>query len=102
MTLITLPHELTIYTVCECAPQWREAMHAADALPAEQHHIEVDASGVNEVDGAGVQLLIALHHTASHKGRALVLAQPSAALRRACDRLGAHALLSTTTEEAHA
>lgn len=102
MTMFTLPPELTIYTVCECAPTWREAMHAADALPAEVHHIEVDASGVNEVDGAGVQLLIALHHTANHKGRPLVLTQPSAALRRACERLGALALLGTATEEAHA
>lgn len=83
-----LPEELTIFTVGEWLPLVRGL---AQQVAGEK--IVVDASEVQEADGAGVQLLISLANTVSARGVALVLSTPSAALSKACADLGARFLI---------
>lgn len=78
-----LPTELTIYTAAETRAAWLAALSA----PAEGP-LRVDAAGVTEVDGAGVQLLLALRRSLAARERALQLVGPSGALDSACRRLG--------------
>jgi anti-anti-sigma regulatory factor len=84
-----LPVELTIYAVTELRAQWLAAL---DAGPPEGDCV-VDASAVAEVDGAGVQLLVALSRQLAAHERGLRLVSPTAALRDACATLGLSALL---------
>ena len=84
-----LPAELTIYAVSELRTQWLAAL---DAGPGEGDCV-VDASAVAEVDGAGLQLLVALSRQLAAHDAALRLASPTAALRDACATLGLSALL---------
>ncbi len=85
-----LPEELTIFTVGEWLPRVRELV---DRVAGES--IVVDASEVQEADGAGVQLLVSLANTVAARGAALVLSTPSAALAKACADLGARFLIDT-------
>jgi ABC-type transporter Mla MlaB component len=92
-----LPAELTIYTVGEVYPKalaWMAAGEAA-AAPADDmlDTLSLDASGVHEVDGAGVQLLISLSNSLARQGRTLALSDPAAPLVTACTLLGATELL---------
>jgi ABC-type transporter Mla MlaB component len=98
----SLPAELTIYTVAEQLPQWLAwlaqsqgagAGDPADAADAAVGGLFIDASAVAEVDGAGIQLLLSLHKALAAEDALLYLEQPSAVLRKACDALGASALL---------
>jgi anti-anti-sigma regulatory factor len=50
--------------------------------------LPVDASAVNEVDAAGLQLLVALSKSLSGRFRPLQLVNPSAPLVSACQALG--------------
>jgi anti-anti-sigma regulatory factor len=83
----TLPVELSIYSVGELKGQWLGWISEAPAEP-EAEHWALDASTVNEVDAAGLQLLLALSHTLSQQDQRLVLLHPSAALSEACAALG--------------
>ena len=85
---LALPAELTIYTAGETRPQWLAWLAADDA-----ESLQVDASGVTEVDAAGVQLLVALDRALAAQHRGLHLQGPSPALRGACERLGLTGLL---------
>ncbi len=85
---LALPAELTIYTVGETRPQWLAWLAADDA-----ETFRADASGVTEVDAAGVQLLVALARAVELQRRRLQLDGPSPALRGACERLGLTGLL---------
>jgi len=85
MTTLHLPPELSIYTAAELHPQWlawaeQQSQAQADAL--------VDAAAVDQVDGAGVQLLVALQRGLAARGCALRLNTPSRPLSQACDALG--------------
>lgn len=85
MHTLHLPAELTIYAVAELHPQWLAwAQHAAgpDGPPT------VDGSAVEQVDGAGLQLLVALQHSLAGSGQPLRLTGASDALRDACAALG--------------
>lgn len=53
----------------------------------------VDARGVEEVDAAGLQLLVALSKTLAARRRPLQLVNPSSVLAGACDALGVASLL---------
>lgn len=98
--LPALPGELSIYTAAQTRTQWLEWL-AADAaasdggaaLPA------LEAAHVDTVDGAGLQLLVALSHTLRERGHVLVLSAPSEALRSACSVLGLQALLPSAEEQ---
>lgn len=85
---LALPAELTIYTAGETRPQWL-AWLAADGAES----LQVDASGVNEVDAAGLQLVVALSRALEAQHRRLQLDRPSPALQTACERLGLTGLL---------
>ncbi|MEY4764408.1 MAG: hypothetical protein RI907_1081 [Pseudomonadota bacterium] len=101
---LSLPEELTIYTVGEHAPLWRDALLAADAEPPAGPYV-IDCSAVQEIDGAGVQLVVSLAHALKARHWPCQLQSPTPALADAFDRLGAHPLLtelSTTAEEAAA
>ena len=54
----------------------------------------LDAAGVQEVDAAGVQLLLALQRTLAARQQALGLVRPSSALAAACQALGAQLLMA--------
>ncbi|MDE2368524.1 MAG: STAS domain-containing protein [Burkholderiales bacterium] len=84
---LTLPLELSICTAAETAAAWLDWLDGPDPGPV------VDAADVEIVDGAGVQLLLALARALHRRGRELTLVDPSEPLRRACIALGAHALV---------
>jgi anti-anti-sigma regulatory factor len=92
-----LPAELTIYTVTEQHAQYLAWLNAvADATAADSAHdeaFELDGANVDEVDAAGVQLLLAFSNALIQTQRSLRLRDPSLALAQACDALGASALL---------
>lgn len=90
-----LPTELTIYHV---AALHQQCMAWLKKIPKSRKNSEcspwpVDASEVQEVDAAGVQLLVALSHSLHLKRRRLQLDNPSAALSTACEGLGIATLL---------
>jgi ABC-type transporter Mla MlaB component len=96
-TLHALPSELTIYTVGEMLPQFK------DWLTAEPGTLRIQASAVCEVDAAGVQLLLSLAKTLQAKDERLELVDASAGLTAACQALGVTGQLQWTSEgETHA
>ena len=84
---LLLPAELTIYTAGELHPQWLAWLqHAAAAdvgVPA-----VLQAATVDQVDGAGLQLLLALRKSLLAQGRALQWQGASEPLFRAAAALG--------------
>ena len=82
-----LPSELTIYTVGETHPVCLGWLDAGSDDP-----LQVDASAVDEIDAAGVQLLLALSHGLGRQERRLQLLNASPTLAAACEALGAQAL----------
>lgn len=83
---LSLPAELTIYTVGELRPQWLtwlSELGADDATEA-----PVDGSAVDQIDAAGVQLLVALSRSLSAAQRSLQFLNPSPVLANACVALG--------------
>lgn len=84
---LVLPRELTIYTASETRTDWLTWLAA---LPEDA---PVDGAQVDQVDGAGLQLLVALRHAVVQHGRAWQLTAASGTLRQACQALGAAVLL---------
>ncbi len=81
---LSLPAELTIYTVGELHPQWLAWLQQGAAnAPA-----ELQATAVEQVDGAGLQLLLSLARAATERGRALRIQSPSVVMRTGCAALG--------------
>ena len=90
-----LPAELSIYTAAETRAAWLAWLAADDAASGRSDAAAlVDASAVDVVDGAGVQLLISLRRTLHDRGIALALSAPSRVLQDGCAALGAEALLA--------
>lgn len=85
-SVLSLPRELTIYTVGELHPQWLDWLHTPG-------NDTVDAAPVDEVDAAGVQLLLSLQYALHNDARRLQLLNPSPALVAACTTLGLASLL---------
>lgn len=98
----SLPAELTIYTVGECYPTALQWISPDDTDSAADDALRVDASGVEEVDGAGIQLLMALFNSLARQGRSLVLVDPAAPLVAACSSLGTNFLLGADAQGAKA
>ncbi len=90
----TLPAEMTVYTVAELRGPLL-AWAGARALSEAEVWL-LDAAGVEEVDTAGVQLLLALARSAELAAAALRLQHPSPALLAACQALGVDVPLSNT------
>lgn len=93
---LTLPRELTIYTVAELRPQWLGWLSALSTDAPADLSATVQAAEVEEVDAAGVQLVVALAHALRQQGLALALQQPSAAWAQALAALGLDTFFSTT------
>lgn len=91
---LELPREL-------CAPAVA-ALRAdcLDWLDADDADERVGAASVEEVDAAGVQLLVSLSRSLAARGRALHLLAPSAPLRDACRTLGVPGLTDTAEGDA--
>jgi len=62
--------EFTIYRAAELAPAMKAALDEVAAGGA----LEIDLSGVTEMDSAGVQLLMSAKRSAAESGRALRMA----------------------------
>ncbi len=86
--ILALPQELSIYTASETRADWLTWL---GDLPDE---FEIDGSAVEQVDGAGLQLLVALCHAVKHRGRPWRLVSVSATLQAACLALGVSAVLT--------
>lgn len=87
--------ELTIYRAAELKQQVLDAMATgADTV--------FDLSGVEEIDTAGIQLLLLAQREAAARGGTLRLEAPSAAVREALDLLAVTALLNTTNQPGEA
>lgn len=87
-TPLALPPELTIYSVGELHPQWLAWLgQGAATLPADAP-AEVHAAAVDQVDAAGLQLLVSLQRALAERGRTLQLQAASGVLRSSCEALG--------------
>lgn len=97
-TPLALPSELTIYSLGALKALWLDSLpkpprsrrplsHEASAWP-------VESSAVNEVDAAGIQLLLALASALKARRRTLQLVNPSGPLITACMSLGVSSLLA--------
>ena len=67
---------MTIYTAAE----WRDTLLAATDAAG---NVELDLSGVNDIDAAGIQLLVSLRMEAQACARALRLVATSERIREA-------------------
>lgn len=88
---LELPAELTIYAVAEIRGTmlaWL-ARQEASALDT----VEIDAGHVNDVDGAGLQLVISLLQTLTHQRRDWRFSACSSCMRDASQLLGGVDLL---------
>lgn len=96
---LRLPAELTIYTAAETRSAWLAWLAGETGM--DEPVCAVDASACDEVDAAGLQLLVALAHSLARRQRRLQLLQPSGPLRAACTELGlADLLLVADAQEA--
>jgi ABC-type transporter Mla MlaB component len=97
-TPLTLPSELTIYSLGTLKALWLDALPkpSKSKRPASKDASPwaVDSSTVNEVDAAGVQLLLALERALTARRRTLQLVNPSTPLVNACRSLGVSSLLT--------
>lgn len=84
---LSLPAELSIYTVGELRPQWL-AWLALLATPDAPVEVSIDGSAVDQIDAAGVQLLAALSRSLAALQRAWCLIDASPVLSSACATLG--------------
>lgn len=83
---LVLPAELTIYTASATRADWLAWLDSPDLDRKSMVHI--DAASVEDVDGAGVQLLGALLRSLLEQALAWQVLAPSAALLEACRVLG--------------
>lgn len=73
--------EMTIYSAAELKPVLLDALNQSD-------EIEIDLSGVSELDTSGVQLLMLMKREAAAAGKALKLAGHSPAVLEVFELLG--------------
>ncbi len=89
---LALPAELTLYTVADCQPRWQQWLAETEG-PA-----VADAGAVDEVDAAGLQLVLALALALERDGRHLAIHAPSERFAAACRTLGLATLLAAEAE----
>jgi ABC-type transporter Mla MlaB component len=97
-TPLTLPSELTIYSLGTLKERWLDALPppSKSKRPSAKGagSWTVDSSRVSEVDAAGIQMLLALATALKARRRTLHLVNPSTPLITACTSLGASSLLA--------
>jgi ABC-type transporter Mla MlaB component len=100
-TFLSLPAELTIYTVAALQPEGLVALggSADGAAAAGPAPARVAADRVAEIDAAGLQLLLSLSNALARRHRRLHLVDPSRALVAACAALGVTSLLGDADSE---
>ncbi len=96
--VLALPSELTIFTVGELHPQWLAWL--ADATQPGRETAQLEATAVDAVDGAGLQLLLSLKRTLADRGVKVTLTDPSHTLCQACEALGLAETLGLPAVEA--
>lgn len=87
-----LPAELTIYSVTETRAAllaWLESQNLDAGMP-----VDIGGANIEDIDGAGLQLLGALTQTLSQRGVAWRVTDPSRTLLEACQVLGSSTWLS--------
>ncbi len=95
-----LPGEVTIYSVSELKVQclaWMGASAPDNETGGDRWPL--DASAVDQIDAAGIQLLIALSRSLARLDKTLLLQQPSVPLATACAALGLTFWLDSCTTE---
>ena len=81
---LALPAELTIYTVGELRLQWLNWLTEGTLAP----QARIEGNAVEQIDGAGLQMLLALGRSLEAAGRSLHIEGASAVLRSGCEALG--------------
>ncbi|WP_428240287.1 STAS domain-containing protein [Gynuella sp.] len=79
--------EMTIYTILELKEK-------IAAMLADAHNITLDLSAVNEIDSAGIQLLLVLHNNRLKHQYSLTLTHPHDCVTDAFATLGLQSYLS--------
>lgn len=94
---LNLPSEVTIYVATELRGAWLDWLEhrAGDA-----DEVVADGHAVEEIDAAGLQVLLALARSLEARSQRLRIQRPSEALQQACGRLGARHLLAADEEHA--
>ncbi|MDN6861065.1 STAS domain-containing protein [Pseudomonas sp. CAN2814] len=90
---LALAGNLTIYEMGHASAALREAVLTARIEVADPWRL--DLSAVEEIDTAGVQLLLSLRKQLQRHGAHLTLLNPSAAVRQIIDLLRLHLALPT-------
>lgn len=94
-----LPGELTIYSAAETREALLGWLHRQDLGSTDL--LEIGAAQVEEVDGAGLQLLGALAQTLAKQGVPWKVCDASAPMRDACQVLGASNWLDNSAAKVH-
>ncbi|HMW23449.1 MAG TPA: STAS domain-containing protein [Burkholderiaceae bacterium] len=94
----SLPAELTIYHVSACAEQALRWLADQDASEPGAATMRLRGDAVEDIDSAGVQLLLSLARSLDRRGQRLELQAPSPALREALACLDATDLLADEQE----
>jgi len=79
--------ELGIAQAADVQASWLQTLAELDT-ETPTHPPTLDLSTVQEIDSAGVQLLLALRRALTERGLTLQLGEPSAVVREALARLG--------------
>ena len=94
--LFQLPSEMTIYSVGLTRDALLAWLVEHDPRPGDA--VDIDAAQVEEIDGAGMQLLGALTEALTQRGLAWRVREPSAHLQEVCSVLGSHSWLERQAE----
>lgn len=92
-TPLVLDGDLTVFAAAEVKER---LLNALELNP----NLTIDASAVNEVDGAGIQLLIAAKLEAQQRGGSITLQDTSAQLQEAIDLIDMRIELGDTSAQA--
>ncbi len=88
MTTWPLPAELTIYHVAELHRDWLARLTAIDREPAEAASACIDATALQQLDGAGLQLLLSLRRALVERGIVVQMQGVGGVLQAAAAALG--------------
>ena len=95
---LELPAELTIYTASATRTAWLAWLSRPGFTP--RSSVEINGGQVEEIDGAGVQLLGALTQSLVEQGVAWRVTAPTDVLLQACSALGSQEWLAGAPEQA--
>ncbi len=94
-TSLSLPTDLTIYNVGALHADWRSGLADDPQDRAAGFEFRVRADLVDDVDAAGVQLLLSLRSSVHALGGVFRIVDPSTPMIAACTALGVSSLLAT-------